>query len=73
MLSAAMESPIRPARRAAPKYMMKKEMSPSAKKAPRATRNTLCTWSRRPMVLASDTILDRATGRPAVEMVSRTE
>ena len=43
---------------------------PSTRKAVRATRNTRLTWFRRPRALASEMVLDRATGRPAVEMVS---
>ena len=39
----------------------------------RARENTFFTWFPRPTALASDTILDRATGRPPVEMMMSRE
>ena len=53
--------------------MMRKLRVPSTQKATSASWNTLCTWLARPRALASDTILDRATGRPPVEMMMSRE
>ena len=44
---------------------------PMNRKAKKATWNTLAFWFWRPRVLHSLTVLDRATGRPAVEMVRK--
>ena len=46
---------------------------PMNRKAPKAIRNTWRFWFSRPRVWHSDTVLDRATGRPAVEMVRKKE
>ena len=73
MPAAARESCIMPASCSEPKYMIRKDTTPRVRKAARDRRNTLCTWFCRPRALASDTILDTATGRPAVEIVSSTE
>lgn len=53
--------------------MMQKLMVPSTQKVARARENTFFTWFPRPTALASDTILDRATGRPPVEMMMSRE
>ena len=53
--------------------MIRKLMVPRMQKATVARWNTLFTWLVRPRALASDTILDRATGRPPVEMTMSRE
>ena len=50
--------------------MMRPLAMPSTRKAVRATRNTRLTWFRRPRALASEMVLDMATGRPAWEIIS---
>ncbi len=53
--------------------MIRKLMVPRMQKATVARWNTLFTWLVRPRALASDTILDRATGSPPVEMTMSRE
>ena len=67
---AARLSPWRLARGWAKRNMMRLLAMPSTKKAVRATRNTRLTWFRRPRALASEMVLDMATGRPAWEIIS---
>lgn len=45
--------------------------TPMNKKAQKAIRKTRSFWFSRPSALHSDTVLDRATGSPAVEMVRK--
>ena len=53
--------------------MQRKLNSPINRNAQNATRKTRCFWFSRPRVWHSDTVLDKATGRPAVEMVRKKE
>ena len=53
------------------KDMATKLMRPSRRKVRRATVKIRRTWFCLPRVLASETVLLRATGRPAVEMVRK--
>ena len=69
--SAALVSFIMPAKKLAPKNMTKEQKMPTAPKKNRETRKILwvclCLWE----ALASEIILDMATGMPAVETVRR--
>ena len=51
--------------------MQKALTRPITKKVKRDTRKTFCTWFSRPRAWASEMVLERATGRPAVEMVKK--
>ena len=51
--------------------MIRVLMAPRITKVSRATRKIRWTWFRRSMALASEMVLDMATGRPAVETISR--
>ena len=73
MPGAAMLSFIRPASCSEPKNITRKDRTPRIRNRARASRKVRRTWFRRPRASASLTSLDTATGRPAVEMVSRTE
>ena len=73
MPGAAMLSFIRPASCSEPKNMIKNDSTPRIRNRASARRKVRRTWFWRPRALASLTSLDTATGRPAVEMVSRTE
>ena len=66
----AMPSPWRSARGWASRNMTAKLTVPRTKKAARATLKIRRTWLRRPRALASAMLLDRATGRPAVDTIS---
>ena len=72
MPGAALESFISPASQSARKNITPKDTRPRAKNSTRARRKMRWTWFRRSRALASLTSLDTATGRPAVETVSRT-
>ena len=67
---AARLSPWRMARGWAKKNIMLALTAPSTRKVVKATRKTRLTWFRRPRALASEMVLDMATGRPAVEIIS---
>ena len=56
---------------AASTVIQKKLMRPRIRKVIKATRKVRWTWLWRPRALASEMVLDRATGRPAVEMVRK--
>ena len=66
----AAPSPWRSARGWARANITAKLMVPRTKKAARATLKVRWTWLRLPRVLASEMLLERATGRPAVETIS---
>ena len=53
--------------------MTQKLTVPSTLKVARDRENTFLIWFPRFRALASDTILDRATGRPPVEMMMSRE
>ena len=67
---AARLSPCKMARGWAKRNMMRLLTVPRMTKVTRATRKTRLTWLRRFRALASEMVLDIATGRPAVETMS---
>ena len=69
---AARLSPWRLARGWAKTNITRLLMEPRMTKVTSATRKTRFTWFRRSRALASEMVLDMATGRPAVEIISST-
>ena len=67
---AARLSPWRLARGWAKTNITRLLMEPRMTKVTSATRKTRFTWFRRSRALASEMVLDMATGRPAVEIIS---
>ena len=67
---AAKLSPWRLARSWAKRNITRLLMVPRMTKVTRQTRKTRSTWLRRFRALASEMVLDMATGRPAVEIIS---
>ena len=59
------------AKNSAPKYITRVQTRPTARKKKKVTSKILWVWLRRPETLASEIILDTATGTPAVEIISR--
>ena len=69
--SAALVSFMTPAKKLAPKNMTREQKMPTAPKKSRETRKILWVCLCRREALASEIILDMATGIPAVETVKR--